>query len=242
MVRFVPSISEGFAGLEEYYQDSRPNYPDEVFAKIRECIKPIKEQGLAADVGAGTGMASRPLALAFPEYTVIGFDPAFGMLERACMHSRSIPNLAYIAACAESLPLADSSADLVIAAQALHWFDRDRFYKEVERVLAPRGVVAILFNNPRNATSPLLQEVENALRKRIRGYNPDYRPMDIRSELGTRFDPMQSLAWNWDRSTSIEQFVMYFSLSLMRGFLHAGNGGSPNERLDRLSRTKACSR
>src|SRR4029453_15505466 len=33
--------------------------------------------------------------------------------------------------------------DLVTVAQALHWFDRDRFYGEAERVLKPGGILAV---------------------------------------------------------------------------------------------------
>lgn len=34
------------------------------------------------------------------------------------------------------------SVDLVTVAQALHWFDLERFYAEVRRVLKPKGVIA----------------------------------------------------------------------------------------------------
>ncbi len=44
---------------------------------------------------------------------------------------------------AEVSGLDDASVDLVTAAQAVHWFDRPRFWAEVRRVLRPRGVIAI---------------------------------------------------------------------------------------------------
>jgi SAM-dependent methyltransferase len=34
------------------------------------------------------------------------------------------------------------SIDLIVVAQALHWFDLQRFYKEVRRVLKNNGVLA----------------------------------------------------------------------------------------------------
>src|SRR5882762_3565374 len=37
----------------------------------------------------------------------------------------------------------DRSVDLVTVAQALHWFDRARFWTEVRRVLRPSGVIAV---------------------------------------------------------------------------------------------------
>ncbi len=47
---------------------------------------------------------------------------------------------------AEEIPLADASADAVLAGQALHWFDLDRAIPEIARVLTPGGVLAALWN------------------------------------------------------------------------------------------------
>jgi SAM-dependent methyltransferase len=49
----------------------------------------------------------------------------------------------YHVARAEASDLNDRSVDLVTAAQAVHWFDRPRFWTEARRVLRPRGVVAV---------------------------------------------------------------------------------------------------
>ena len=38
--------------------------------------------------------------------------------------------------------VANDTVDLVTVAQALHWYDMDRFNKEVKRVLKPGGVLA----------------------------------------------------------------------------------------------------
>src|SRR5579859_5207116 len=47
---------------------------------------------------------------------------------------------------AEALPLADGSADAVLAGQAMHWFDLDRALPEIARVLTPGGVLTGLWN------------------------------------------------------------------------------------------------
>ncbi|CAN7993215.1 unnamed protein product [Ixodes pacificus] len=52
-------------------------------------------------------------------------------------------NLTFSVASAECLPEADSSVQLVTASQSLLWFDREKFYAEVERVLVPGGVLAV---------------------------------------------------------------------------------------------------
>ena len=50
----------------------------------------------------------------------------------------------YAACLAEQTALASGSIDLVTVAQAFHWFDRDAFYAEVDRVIAPGGVLAVV--------------------------------------------------------------------------------------------------
>jgi SAM-dependent methyltransferase len=65
-------------------------------------------------------------------------DASAEQIARAAPHAR----VEYRAELAERTSLADGSIDLITVAQALHWFDLDRFYAEVRRVLKPGGVLA----------------------------------------------------------------------------------------------------
>jgi SAM-dependent methyltransferase len=47
---------------------------------------------------------------------------------------------------AEAIPLPDSSVDAVLVGQAWHWFDADRAFAEIARVLRPGGVLAVIWN------------------------------------------------------------------------------------------------
>jgi ubiquinone/menaquinone biosynthesis C-methylase UbiE len=58
-------------------------------------------------------------------------------------HADPHPRVTYRVAKADESGLPDESVDLVTVAQALHWFDIPRFFAEVQRVLKPRGVVAV---------------------------------------------------------------------------------------------------
>lgn len=62
--------------------------------------------------------------------------------EQQLRHAAPAPNVTYQHGDAHSIPLQDSSADLVTAASALHWFELPRFYREVRRVLKPHGCLA----------------------------------------------------------------------------------------------------
>jgi SAM-dependent methyltransferase len=58
-------------------------------------------------------------------------------------HAQVHPRVRYQAIPAESSGLGDRSVDLISVAQALHWFDLDRFFSEVRRVARPGALVAV---------------------------------------------------------------------------------------------------
>ncbi|KAM6934844.1 putative methyltransferase [Xenentodon cancila] len=95
----------------------------------------------ALDVGCGSGQGTLQLSKHFA--SVMGTDVSPAQLEVASQHAAE-PNITYRLCEAEGLPLADSSADLVTAMSAFHWFDRPRFLQEAHRVLRPRGCLALL--------------------------------------------------------------------------------------------------
>jgi SAM-dependent methyltransferase len=49
-------------------------------------------------------------------------------------------------ATAEEIPAGDSSYDVVVSAQAFHWFDYDKALPEIARVLRPRGRLSLVWN------------------------------------------------------------------------------------------------
>jgi ubiquinone/menaquinone biosynthesis C-methylase UbiE len=97
----------------------------------------VAHRGVAWDCATGNGQAAVALAAYFEH--VIATDASAEQLARARPH----PRVEYRVAPAETSGLPDGVIDLVTVAQALHWFDLDRFYAEVNRVLVPRGVLAV---------------------------------------------------------------------------------------------------
>ena len=91
----------------------------------------------AWDCATGNGQAALGLARHFAH--VIATDASEAQIAQATPH----PRVTYHVAPAEASGLADRSVDLVTAAQAVHWFDRPRFWAEARRVLQPRGLVAV---------------------------------------------------------------------------------------------------
>ena len=55
-----------------------------------------------------------------------------------------LPNVRYQLQSAEQTDFPAQHFDLITVAQAIHWFDFDRFYAEVRRTLKPDGVLAVI--------------------------------------------------------------------------------------------------
>ncbi len=126
-------FSDHFASVSEDYADTRPTYPTELLDWLASlCAR----HELAWDCGAGSGQASVALAARFAR--VIATDASAAQIARAAPH----PRVDYRVAAAERSGLDPGSADLVTVAQALHWFDAERFWPEVRRVARPGGLFA----------------------------------------------------------------------------------------------------
>lgn len=132
----MPSFRDHFSAGSHDYARFRPQYPDELFAALADAF-PRGRAALAWDVGCGSGQAA--VGLAARVARVIASDASVAQLARAIAH----PRVHYCAAAAEASPLRDRSVDLVTIAQALHWFDLERFWPEVERVARPGAVCAV---------------------------------------------------------------------------------------------------
>jgi len=129
-VTFADHFSEKSAG----YARSRPTYPDELFAFLARHA-PARDR--AWDCATGNGQAAMGLARHFRQ--VEATDASAEQI------SNAIParGVSYSVQPAERTGFADASFDAVSVAQALHWFDFDRFNAEVRRVLKPRGVILV---------------------------------------------------------------------------------------------------
>ena len=129
----MSNFKDHFSGHADVYRDARPTYPPELFAWLRDLAP---DRTLAWDCGCGNGQATLALADCFEH--VVGTDPSANQVAQAEPRA----NVEYRVEPAEATTLGDASTSIVTVAQALHWFDHDRFYAEVRRVLKPGGVIA----------------------------------------------------------------------------------------------------
>lgn len=92
------------------------------------------------DLGCGAGITSRPFAERLPRGLVVGLDMLSPMIRYARRRGRGHPNLGWVQASAQQLPLAAESFDVVNCCGALHNLpDLDGALAEIARVLRPGG-------------------------------------------------------------------------------------------------------
>lgn len=128
------NFKDHFSSQAPGYARYRPRYPDALFEWLAGLIP---ARGTAWDCGTGNGQAALGLAPHF--HRVVATDPSAIQIARA----GHAPNVEYRVAAAEASGLDAGSIDLVTIAQAIHWFDLERFHAEVRRVLKPGGAIAV---------------------------------------------------------------------------------------------------
>ena len=135
-IQRMPSATfkDHFSRQSADYSRYRPGYTQELIAYLA-ALAP--DRSLAVDCATGNGQAAVLLADHFD--SVLAVDGSEAQLRQAMPH----PRVRYERALAEALPVPDRSVALVAVAQAVHWFDFERFYAECRRVLVPDGVLAV---------------------------------------------------------------------------------------------------
>ena len=128
------TFSDHFSGHATEYARYRPNYPPALFQWLA-AISPANK--LAWDCACGNGQAAVALAQYFDR--VVATDASDKQIQNSIPHD----GIDYRVATAEQSGLDANSVDLIVVAQALHWFDLDAFYREALRVLKSKGVLAV---------------------------------------------------------------------------------------------------
>lgn len=166
--------TRGFTGAD-VYERGRPDYPAAAVQKIVERFG-LGPGKTLLDLAAGTGKLTRLLVPSGA--SLIAVEP---LPEMRSELTRRVPRVTAMAGTAERIPLADGYVDAVTAASAFHWFREEQALREIHRVLAPGGGLALVWNarDERNPVQHALSEVIDPLR----GESPERRQRNWRAML-----------------------------------------------------------
>ena len=131
-----PGPGLSFGGVADAYELGRPSYPTEAAAWLAG-----SGRSRVLELGAGTGKLTEQLAAL--GHHVLATDPLQPMLRHLV---RRLPGVPVVRAAAERIPLRGRSVDVVVGAQAFHWFDLERALPEIARVLRPGGHLGLVWN------------------------------------------------------------------------------------------------
>ena len=165
----MAAFKDHFSQVADAYANWRPTYPDALFDAITEVVP---ASASVWEPGCGSGQATRGLSERFAH--VFATDPSAAQIEQHWANVSATTHVKVGVEPAEATSLADNSIGLVAVAQALHWFDRARFFAECERVLHPGGVLAAWTYQDMVFSDDLAPAAE-AFRREIEPYWPPER-------------------------------------------------------------------
>ena len=185
-----------FHDAAERYDAARPDYPAAATAWM------VPEEATAVlDLGAGTGKLTA--ALLAPGRTVHAVDPSSEMLR---VLAAKLPAVDARVGSGERIPLPDASVDAVTVAQAWHWMEPEAAAAEIERVLRPGGILALVWNNDDDRVD-WVRELGGA-----REAEPRVGPVENeRVDVVAGFEPGEAAGWPWTRRMTRDEFIAYES-------------------------------
>jgi SAM-dependent methyltransferase len=206
------------------YDAVRPRYPDQAVAETLALARSPQVGGDAheqlpsvVEFGAGTGIFTRQLLAAGAHVHAV--EPSAPMLEILLARSRGVlergSTVQGHCASYESTGLRDGCADLVVAAQAWHWFDPAAAQAEALRLLMPRGALALIWNYLDTA-DPTVHRLTRIMRAGD-VYRPGWKPRLDQAY----FDPACRVEYRWSRTLTVTDIFRY--ATTLSSWLSAGS-------------------
>lgn len=127
-----------FSGFAELYNNVRPKPPQKVCSIILNLLQNSFVDTII-DLGSGSGLSTK--IWVGKAKNIIGIEPNNDMrtvAEKAIRHVKFLKGNSY------KTGLGDSVADIVICSQSFHWMEPVETLKEINRILKPNGIFAVL--------------------------------------------------------------------------------------------------
>jgi SAM-dependent methyltransferase len=217
------TFKDHFSRQAADYAKFRPSYPRELFDYLGSIV-PSRQ--LAWDCGTGNGQAAVGLASVFQR--VIATDASEKQISNAQPHEC----VKYRVAPAENSGIKSGTIDLIMVAQALHWFDLDRFYAEARRVLKPDGVLAASVYNLLHI-EPAIDEVVNQYYYEVVGpfWPPERQLVEQFADLPVPFHKIDPPKFEMTAQWNLDHLVGYLGTWSSTQRFIAAKGSDPLEQV-----------
>ncbi len=157
-----------FSDRVDNYVKYRPGYPPEVVALLqKECG--LNSNSVIADIGSGTGIFTKLLLEV--GCLVYAIEPNADMQQAAIQQLSGYKNFTPVDGTAEATTLTTNSIDLVVCAQAFHWFNNESTRVEFKRILKDDGYATLIWNNREAVADEFSVAYEGLLKQDSVDYN-----------------------------------------------------------------------
>lgn len=128
-------MKDYFSTQSDKYAKYRPTYPADFFDYLNSIV-PNKQN--AWDCGTGNGQVAFELSKTFNN--VFATDISQSQIDNAL----NADNITYSVQPAENTNFNNGLFDLIVVAQAIHWFDFEKFYTEVNRTAKDNSLLCVV--------------------------------------------------------------------------------------------------
>lgn len=227
----MKSTIDNFSTQASGYAKYRPVYPEALYTFVLEQV-PIRHR--AWDCGTGNGQVASRLAENFAEVYATDISP------QQLAHAIQKPNIHYHAARAEASGLPDNSINLITIAQALHWFDFEHFYREVNRVAAPGAIVAAWCYGLLHISPELDEHIGTFYRHTLGPYWDKERQLidEAYATIPFPFDELETPAFSMRYTWNLEELGGFFNTwSSVQKYIRAGQENPVPDLIGKLKET-----
>jgi SAM-dependent methyltransferase len=165
-----------FNEVAELYDKIRPQYPPALFSDLIE-LSGVEPKGRILEIGAGTGIATLPLAER--GYEIVAIEPGADLAAVARRKLSGFSNVTIAIDSFEDWTLPPEPFDLVLSATAFHWVDPVVRYEKAARALRADGALAVFgYHHVAGGDEAFFEQVQDCYRRNMPGTNPDERLQD----------------------------------------------------------------
>ncbi len=191
-----------FDAQSDIYARARPLYPPTLYNFL---VSVCSEHQMAWDCACGNGQVAVDLINHFTQVQ------ATDVSEQQIANAIQKDGITYDVIPAEATSFADNTFDLICVGQALHWFDYDKFWPEIKRVLKLNGIFAAWGYSFFTIAEQIDQIIDTTFLDTIYPYWPDRNRLlwdhylDVSFPLEKITPPPISLVMEW----SVDELFAY---------------------------------